>query len=286
MSTYAFQNNIPLTTPGYNINSGNGLTQTIGGSVMGVGGGIEDYAADITYSTKPNAPVQAVNLQGNASSYQYGYGVGQAAGGSAFMTGNTMATTNGSVMGFGAGGDSAIDVTYSTKPDAQNIAFANTGINQITNTGFTTTTTQNTMTTAGGVMGFGAGGDSAIDVTYSTKPDAQNVALVNTGITTTTTQNTMATTNGSVMGFGAGGDSAIDVTYSTKPDVVNTGVVNTVYNTGMEVNTEQNLQMYNQTTLLPDKVQHIVQREYQPIIKTIIKPIEQKEFQPIVENLL
>jgi hypothetical protein len=188
MSTYAFQNNIPLTTPGYNISSGNGLTQTIGGNVMGVGGGIEDAAADITYSTKPNVPVQAVNLQGNATSYEYGYGVGQAAGGAAFMTQNTMATTNGSVMGFGAGGDSAIDVTYSTKPDAQNAALVNTEINQFTNTGITTTTTQNTMATNGSIMGFGAGGDSAIDVTYSTKPDAQNVALVNTGITTTTTQ--------------------------------------------------------------------------------------------------
>ena len=59
------------------------------------------------------------------------------------------------------------------------------------------------------------------------------------------------------MGFGAGGDNAIDVTYSTKPDnQTTTTVVNTQYNIN-----SQNIEMYNKTTLLPDKVQHIVQKE-------------------------
>ena len=240
MSAYVLPNNIPLATTGYNVNSGIGgvqPTQSVGGSIMGVGGGIGDNAADVTYSTKPNAQGQAVNLQGNAyatSSFEYGQGLSQTAGAGAIMTGNTMSTTTGGVMGFGAGGDNAIDVTYSTKADAQNVGLVNTGVSQITNTGITgvtgvegvtttTTTTQNAMATTGNVMGFGAGGDSAIDVTYSTKADNQNAALINTGLaattTTTTTQNTV-TTSGNVMGFGAGGDSAIDVTYSTKPDTM------------------------------------------------------------------
>ena len=60
------------------------------GSLMGVGGGVGDYAADVTYSTKPNGPLLGA-------------------------TG-----TAGSLMGVGGDvGDYAADVTYSTKPNAR-----------------------------------------------------------------------------------------------------------------------------------------------------------------------
>lgn len=52
-------------------------------------------------------------------------------------------------------------------------------------------------------------------------------------------------------------------------------------------------QIYDQTTLFPEKVQYIVQREYQHIVKTFIKtilinereivPFIVQELQPIVE---
>ena len=32
------------------------------GSIMGIGGGVGDYAADVTYSTKPNAPLLGTGL--------------------------------------------------------------------------------------------------------------------------------------------------------------------------------------------------------------------------------
>ena len=169
-------------------------------------------------------------------------------------------------MGVGGGiGDAAVDVTYSTKPDSQTLNTLNYGTGSystssyefspvgVENVGLTTTGGNAVVNTTGNVMGFGAGGDSAIDVTYSTKPD-NGVGLATGALTTTTT--TTATT-GNVMGFGSGGDNAIDVTYSTKPDnQTTTTVVNTQYNIN-----SQNIEMYNKTTLLPDKVQHIVQKE-------------------------
>ena len=118
------------------------------------------------------------------------------------LTGNAMATSaGGNIMGFGLGGDAAMDVTYSTKPNNP-IQTVNYGVSSFgstsydnnlalgQNVGFTTTTLQTntindyqtlagstvTTTTDGNVMGFGQGGDAAIDVTYSTKPDNQNVA--------------------------------------------------------------------------------------------------------------
>ena len=121
-------------------------------------------------------------------------------------------------MGVGGGiGDAAVDVTYSTKPDSQTLNTLNYGTGSystssyefspvgVENVGLTTTGGNAVVNTTGNVMGFGAGGDSAIDVTYSTKPD-NGVGLTTGALTTTTT--TTATT-GNVMGFGAGGDNAL-----------------------------------------------------------------------------
>ena len=74
------------------------IRTTTTGSVMGVGGGIHDSAADVTYSTKPDIGVGATTT----TTTQYGTGVGYA--------------TTGSVMGVGGVHDYAADVTYSTKP--------------------------------------------------------------------------------------------------------------------------------------------------------------------------
>ena len=268
------QNSNPQLANGYAINGGIASTQNVQGfasGAMGVGGGKFDDAVDVTYSTKPDNQGQAVNLNAGYATSSFNYNlVGQDAGLGAVQyeqninaavaqdAGNVMAT-NSSVMGFGQGGDAAIDVTYSTKPDNQGVGLVNTGITGLTTTvaqttyptmienTMTTTTTENT---AGSVMGFGQGGDDAIDVTYSTKPDNQGV-VVNQGITELT-------------------------------NTYNTASVNV--NTNIDINNMQELQMYKQTTLLPDKVQHIVQKEYQPIIKTVIKPIIQREYQPIIEK--
>ena len=75
---------------------GAAMAVSTGGSVMGVGGGVGDYAADVTYSTKPNDPLN-VNVKKITTTTQYG--------------------GTGSIMGVGGGiGDAAADVTYSTKP--------------------------------------------------------------------------------------------------------------------------------------------------------------------------
>ena len=139
-------------------------------------------------------------------------------------------------MGLGEGGDSAIDVTYSTKPDNPNIGL---GLTTMATTSALTTTTINIATT-GSVMWFVAGGDNAIDVTYSTKPDNPNIGVgvsTTTGLINTTTKTNTDTTD-SVMGFDGGGDDAIDDGYSTKPNNQNIAVVNTQYEA-------QNIEMYN-----------------------------------------
>ena len=285
MTTYVLQQNTPATTlenAGYSTISQNGITDGMTGqnmqaftsSAMGVGGGIGDDAVDVTYSTKPSNQIQTVNYAlGSLGTTGLGTTTTTTTiNNMQTFTGNTMATTaGGNIMGFGLGGDAAMDVTYSTKPDNQ-IQTANYGVGSFyttsydnnlalgQNAGFATTTLETntlnnyqtlagsavTTTTGANVMGFGQGGDAAIDVTYSTKPDNQNVALVNTGVTQLTTT--------------------------------------TDYNTTVDVNNLQEVQMYNKTTLLPEKVQHIVQKEYQPIVKTVIKPIIQREYQPIVER--
>ena len=84
--------------------------QTIGttGSIMGVGGGIQDNAVDVTYSTKPDAGLGATATT-TTTTTQYGLGA----------TGVGYATT-GRIMGVGGGvQDYAADVTYSTKPELQ-----------------------------------------------------------------------------------------------------------------------------------------------------------------------
>ena len=197
------QNSNPQFATTYAINGGIAGTQNAQGfasSVMGVGGGVGDNAADVTYSTKPDAQAQATNINAGAfvsTSSGYNTTYGQDAGlgalqyaqtiyptvvnsATASTTGNVMTANSAeNVMGFGQGGDEAIDVTYSTKPDNQG-AVVNTGIAGLTTTVEQTTyptvvqntlTTTTTTNTAENVMGFGQGGDEAIDVTYSTKPD-------------------------------------------------------------------------------------------------------------------
>ena len=250
---YSTKPNIPINSQpavGYGstaINTTyNTTTQTnsaLGTTVMGVGGGVGDFAADVGYSTKPNIPINNLNLENtnlninvnttNTTINQY----------------NQTTATN--VMGVGGGiGDFAQDVTYSTKPNeqTQNINLGTEGVlTNLTNTITTTTTTTTTTKNEGNVMGFGIGGDFAKDVTYSTKPDNQNLQIVNTELTT--------------------------------------NVDSTNYNiTSENANMNQEIERYSQTTFLPDKVQNIVQKEYQPVIRTIIKPILQKEYQPIVER--
>ena len=131
---------------------------------MGVGGGIGDNAADITYSTRPGAQVLGTT------------GINK----TVVTTTQTQTTPNiigtGSVMGVGGGiGNNAPDVTYTTRPGAQ--VLGTTGINKTVVT--TTQTTPNVVGIgSGSVMGVGGGiGDNAVDITYSTNPRMQNMVL-------------------------------------------------------------------------------------------------------------
>ena len=146
------QNINPQISTGYAVNGGIGGTGNLQGfhtGAMTVGGGVGDDAVDVTYSTKPDVQVQqqvVTNLNSGAyasSSFDYNLSNGQNVGLGTTVAGttvpamvqSTMASTAGSVMtgenvmGFGQGGDDAIDVTYSTKPDnQQTIGVVNTGI--------------------------------------------------------------------------------------------------------------------------------------------------------------
>ena len=165
----------------------------------------------------------------------------------------------GTVMGVGGGaGNSAVDVTYSTKPNSfedgkydlttyefnvgdkqgilnhdkalgsvmnnQNIMGVGGGAGdaQTVTTTTTTTTKYETGQNMGNVMGVGGVGDSAVDVTYSTKGNEANINLgLGATTTTTTTQIETNQNTGNVMGVGGAGDSAVDVTYSTKGNEAN-----------------------------------------------------------------
>ena len=101
-------------------------------SIMGVGGGVQDYAADVTYSTKPNPTLNTVATTGyNTSIMGVGGGVQDFAADVTYSTKpnatlNTVGTgvvNTTSLMGVGGGvQDFAADVTYSTKPDS-NLAY-------------------------------------------------------------------------------------------------------------------------------------------------------------------
>ena len=89
---------------------GAGFQQT--GSIMGVGGGVGDFAADVTYSTKPGAQVLTSGLTG--------VGVNKTITTTTNINPTLVGTvgTTSSVMGIGGGtGDYAADVTYSTNPN-------------------------------------------------------------------------------------------------------------------------------------------------------------------------
>ena len=141
--------------------------------------------------------------------------------------------------------------------------------------------------------------DTAVDVTYSTKPSLGTAYLgIGAGafiITNTITTKYNTTQNmgdmGKVMGVGGVADSAVDVIYSTKSDNKLLGVGSiTGLNTTITTKTTNvnelnlNIEKFSKTTVLQDQVQHIVQREIQPIVKKIVKPIVQKEIKPILDR--
>ena len=254
----------------------NGNTQGIQGNIMGVGGGVGNAAVDVTYSTKPNS--QNISLgNGNYDLKTFEFGNGET-----YKTGN--------IMGVNEGISNNGSNSYSVNSYNKNI-----NLNNGKAYGSIMENNQHIMGVGGGV------GDAAVDVTYSTKPNEGNINLgIGTGTvtTTTTTKETtfgMGQNVGSVMGVGGGvGDAAVDVTYSTKPD--NKGVVlgyggisglNTTTTTTTTSGVDElniNIEKYSKATVLEDQIQHIVQREIQPIVKTVVKPIIQKEIQPIVER--
>lgn len=268
-------------------NPGSINVKKLSGTVMSVGGGVEDDAVDVTYSTKPENKINSIGTQKlTTRTSQHSFVVGQ---------GTIEGVYDENVMGVDRRvGDEAADVTYSTKPDINNMELSS----QTNISGLNTVGQTSRIISQGSIMGVGGGvGDEAVDVTYSTKPD-NNIkfasrTFTSTATTTNVTQNlegAAISSNSTIMSVGGGvEDEAVDVTYSTKPDN-NTRLGNeqiarlattTTSITGEDIS---NLQVYNRATILQDKVQHIIQKEIQPIIKTVIKPIIQKEIQPIVQR--
>ena len=273
------------TTTQYNLGqtSGNGLTTSsaqyqIGqgagdGLVMGVGGGNYDDAVDITYSSKTGtnagagAGAQTMG-QTTTTTTTTQYNLGQTQG--QIIQGDG----SGLVMGVGGGNyDDAVDITYSSK----------TGQNVGATTAKTTTTTTTTQYNLGQTQGqiiqgdganlvMGVGGgvhDDAVDITYSSKT-GQNLGT--TAAKTTTTTTTTETQYNLVPTVTTSVRKSVDISkYATTQTI----------NEGIDI---KSLEIYNKTTLLQDKVQHIIKREIQPIVKTVIKPIIQKEIQPIVQR--
>ena len=208
------------------------------GLVMSVGGGAEDDAVDVTYSsnTGNNLGAAAAKTTTTTTTTTTQYGLGQAQGG--IIEGDGA----GLVMGVGGGiEDNAVDVTYSTKTD-QGIGLGGAK---------TTTTTTTTKTEyglgqgegqiiqgdgAGLVMGVGGGiEDNAVDVTYSTKTN-EGVGLGTAQTTTTTT--TTETQYGTGMGIATGVRKSVDISkYATTQTI----------NEGIDI---KSLEIYKKTTLL------------------------------------
>ena len=139
-------------------------------------------------------------------------------------------------------------------------------------TGLMTTTTLTTEEQYGvGAMGDrllrGVRGESepSVEVTYSTKDDG--IPLGNGQLTTTVT--TIETQYFRGIGVSIGKNINISI-YE----------INQTINTGRNI---KSLDIYNKTTLLQYKVQHIIKREIQPI-KTVIKPITQVIIQSIFQK--
>ena len=182
----------------------------------------------------------------------------------------------GNVMTVGGGvGDNAVDVTYSTKPDTQNI---NAGTTYST-ASYNYNNNNLRFSNGGGLMRVNSGNlNSSFNSGYSTasyevygRPrqrlysassyDFRNRPNLGYNVNT-----------GTVLGVGGGvGDAAADVTYSTKPD---NNLVGLQYSRNTFSSTPD-VPAYNTMTILPDKIQNIVQREFQPIEKTIIRPFLQ-----------
>ena len=270
------------TTTNYGINQieGQGLTTTSNayqmgqgqnGLIMGVGGGVQDDAVDVTYSSNTGNQMglgagalgkTTTKTTTTTTKYNLGQTQGQIIQGDG----------NGLIMGVGGGiQDDAVDVTYSS----------NTGQNLGAAGAKTTTTTTTTKTTQYGlglgqsqgqivqgegnglIMGVGGGiQDNAVDVTYSNNT-GQNLGAAGAKLTTTTT--TTETNYGLGSSIATGVRKSVDISkYATTQTI----------NEGIDI---KSLEIYNKTTLLKDKVQHIIKREIQPIVKTVIKPIIQKE---------
>ena len=218
----------------------------------------------------------------------------------------------GQIIGIGGDQDNTLDVNYINN----NIGAGN---NQVVGQTTTTTTTtikregipielnnfqgEITKTEDGGViMGVGGGiHDDARDITYSSNTHGLNSHIAQNTITTTNiiqNQQDLGKSQELIQGHilngeGAGVTTTTTTTETNYVDGINIAqgarksvdiskiAINKTINEGVDV---KSLEIYNKTTLLQDKVQHIIKREIQPIVKTIIKPIIQKEIQPIVQR--
>ena len=221
----------------------------------------------------------------------------------------------GQIIGIGGDQDNALDINYMNNL-GNNIVLGdnNQALGQATTTTITTVKKEEmpyelgqfeTRTEDGGLlMGVGGGiHDNARDITYSSNTHGLTSVIANNSITTQTLlQNqpvigkveeepiqghilqgevpglTTTTTTTTETNFIDG----INIAEGARKSVdISKIAINKTINEGVDV---KSLEIYNKTTLLQDKVQHIIKREIQPIIKTIIKPIIQKEIQPIVQR--
>ena len=157
--------------------------------------------------------------------------------------------------------------TYSTKPSP---GVVDLGIitGALSLTIQTTTTKYRTDQNGSTVISIGGVADSAVDVTYSTKPNPETVYL-RIGVGTFTITNSITwqydTTQNigsivTVIGVGGVADSAVDIIYSTKPDNKLLGMgsitrLNTTTTITTNVNElNLNIEKFNKTTILQDQV--------------------------------
>ena len=174
------------------INSTQGLPNTsIEGNIMGVGGGVEDDAKDINYSTKNEQRIpigQIVPGQTTTTTTKVThYGINP--------TSNENPNNGEILMGVGGSGNTAADVNYSSF--SRTIQGPAPGID-LNHGKITTTTTSTTYGYGNGdnanglLMGVGGEGNNALDVGYSTKTDNAGVLDLGNlqGTTTTTTTTT------------------------------------------------------------------------------------------------
>ena len=222
------------TRYGYTQNQGAGLTTTSSsyqmgqaggeGLVMGVGGGVQDDAVDVTYSTNTGMKTGGQGtMTTTTTTTRTQYGLGQTQGqiiqgeGQVIQGEGQMIQGEGAGLIMGVGGgvqDDAVDVTYSS----------NTGHNLGAAGAKTTTTTTTTRTEynlgqnqgqiiqgegSGLVMGVGGGiQDDVVEVTYSSNTgQGLGAAAAKTTTTTTTTE----TQYGAGLGVSTGVRRSVDI---------------------------------------------------------------------------